>query len=69
MATKQQICEAVSKSLVEFGYPDATPDLITDIYDAYKGGKAEKDMPHGILGAFAYKHLADFEEAGGELPA
>lgn len=67
--TKEYICAGLSKSLIEFGYPDATPDKMADIYDAFKTGKRFPDLPHNILGGFAESQLKEVAELlKGELP-
>ena len=57
--TLAQAYESVAKSLREFGYPDATAQMVRDTHDAIKAGKAE--MPHGIVGRFAESQLREAE--------
>ena len=49
-------CEAVARSLREFGYPDASAQMVSDTYDAVRDGKA---IPHEIVGAFAAEQIKD----------
>jgi hypothetical protein len=55
--TKAKAFEAVAKSLREFGYPDASADMVRETWDAMKAGKPEDEMPHGIVGRFAFAQL------------
>ena len=67
--TADKIIKSISAGLIEFGYPDASPELIREIYDAYKLGKRFPDLPHGVLGGFAERQLDELQEAlGGPLP-
>lgn len=67
--TKQQICDAISRSLVEFGYPDCTPEMIGEIYDEFKAGKRFPDLPHGIIGGMAESQMKEaYEALEGKLP-
>lgn len=60
--TLQDAYSAIAKSLVEFGYPDCTAKMVEETHVAIKAGKAEEDMPHGIVGRFAYSQLTDNAE-------
>ncbi len=62
--TKEQVYEAVAKSLREFGYPDATADMIKDTHVALAEGKTGSDLPHGIVGMFAEKQIGEAVELG-----
>lgn len=56
--TMADACESVAKSLREFGYPDATASMVWDCWVAMtEHGKSDEDMPHGIVGRFAYSQL------------
>lgn len=66
--TKQYICDGISKSLIEFGYPDAAPAVIAEIYDAFKAGKRFPELPHGIVGGFAEAQLKEVAEMLKVLP-
>ena len=68
MSIRQRLINAISKSLIEYGYPDAKPAMIAEIYDAYKAGKREFDLPHGIVGQFAGEQLREFTSDGTPLP-
>lgn len=57
--TKEYICASISAFLIDFGYPDATPDKMAAIYDAFKAGKRWPDLPHGVLGGFAERQLEE----------
>jgi hypothetical protein len=65
--TKKQAFEIVAKSLREFGYPDATAQMVSDTWDAMQEGKPEDAMPHGIIGGFAYAQLNEVKEALAKL--
>lgn len=64
---KAQVADAISRSLVEFGYPDCTPAQMTDVIDAYVDGKRGHDLPHDVLGIFAERQLNDLVEIGVDL--
>lgn len=67
--TKHTICDAISHSLVEFGYPDCTPEMIGEIYDDFKAGKRFPELPHGIIGAMAEGQLKEItDDLYGKLP-
>ena len=59
--TKEYICDGISKSLIEYGYPDATQQVIAEIYDAFKAGKRFPELPHGIVGGMAESQLKEIE--------
>lgn len=40
--------KAVSASLMEFGYPDAKPELIAKYFDIWKSGRTEEDIIFGF---------------------
>lgn len=52
----------IAKSLRDFGYKDCTPKMIAEVHEAYKEGKREGDLPHGIIGRFAQRQIAEAEE-------
>jgi hypothetical protein len=60
--TLNQGMEAVARNLREFGYPDVTAVMIRDIYDAWLMGKRYPDLPHGIIGGFAERHMETLAE-------
>lgn len=62
--TREKIVGLLSKSLIEFGYPDATKEKCSVIYDEYKAGKRFPDVSHGVLSAFAESQLKEIEEQG-----
>lgn len=64
MKQLQQGYEAVTKSLVEFGYPDTTPAMVREIHEAMKAGK---EIPHGIIGRFAEGQIKDYPEIFGQI--
>lgn len=67
--TKDYICNGVSRALIEFGYPDATPDKIAIVYDEYKAGKRFPDLSFDIIGGFAESQFKDVVDLlGEELP-
>lgn len=57
---KHTLCEAIGKSLREFGYPDVTTQDIADCWDAYERG--DKTMPHDVVGMFAERQLDEIAE-------
>lgn len=58
--TLGQAYETVARSLREFGYRDATADMIRDTHAAMKAGEP---IPHGIVGMFARRQLEDAGDA------
>jgi hypothetical protein len=61
--TMAEACEAIAKSLREFGYSDATATMVWDCWIAMNGeGKSEDEMPHGIVGRFAYSQLDEHKD-------
>ena len=65
--TRKRICDAIAKSLVDFGYPDVTAKMIGEILDAYVEGKRFPDLPHGVIGGFAESQLKEVADAGVDL--
>jgi hypothetical protein len=57
MTTKADAFEAIARSLREFGYLDTTADMVRDCWTKIEGGHSEEEMPHGIVGRFAYSQL------------
>lgn len=67
--SREKIIASISKSLIDFGYPDADTEVCGQIYDAFKEGKRFPDLPHGVLGGFAESQLSELQSAlGGTLP-
>lgn len=60
--SKVQTYEAIARNLREFGYPDVTGRMIREIHDALV--RSDKLIPHGVIGMFAKKQLADAEKQG-----
>lgn len=58
-ATIKAACEAVAQSLREFGYSDTTAEMVHDCWDVMMENEhaGETDMPHGIVGRFAFAQL------------
>lgn len=56
-----EIHEAIARSLREFGYPDASAQMVADTAAAMERG--DSDMPHGIVGMFAQRQLEEIAEA------
>ena len=59
--TKAQACSSVARSLREFGYPDCTPEMISECLDAWLAGKRDMELPHGIIGGFASRQFDEVE--------
>ena len=57
---KQQLIDGIAKSLRDFGYPDATSEMITDIWGAYERG--DESMPHDVIGMFAERQMDEIAE-------
>jgi len=57
MPKREQVYPAIAKSLVEFGYPDVTAEMIREIHLAKIDGKSGDDLPHGVIGMFAESQL------------
>lgn len=53
---------AVSRSLREFGYPDATMELIRKYYETWKAGEDDGD----IIFTFAARQFEEYPEIFGE---
>jgi len=53
--------KACARNLREFGYGAATADMIREVDEARRNGKKRQEMPHGIVGQFAFKMLNDWE--------
>lgn len=62
--SKEQIYEAIANSLREFGYKDASAEMIRDTHEAMKEGKTGADLPHNIIGRFAERQINDACESG-----
>lgn len=62
--TRTDIARPVAKSLREFGYPDASTEMVKECLDAWLDGKRDLDLPHGIIGAFASRQFDEAEEGG-----
>jgi hypothetical protein len=60
--TMADACQAIAQSLREFGYSDATASMVWDCWQAMTDAKTEKEMPHGIIGRFAYAQLHEGNE-------
>lgn len=67
MVTLKHLKASIAKSLVDFGYPDVTPKMIGDIYAAYRKGKREHELPHGVIGMFAGSQIKEAFENGMEV--
>ncbi len=65
MASKTELCKTIAQSLVDFGYPDVTPEMITDCWEAFERG--DETLPHGVVGMFAQAQLEEIEEARPDL--
>jgi len=61
---EQEVYEAVARSLREFGYPDATAQMVHDTHTAMVEGKSGAELPHGIVGRFAESQLKEAAERG-----
>lgn len=66
--TKADAFEAIAKSLREFGYPRTTAGMVQDAWNAMQEGKKDLEMPHGVIGAFAYSQLEEHREWIEKLP-
>lgn len=65
--TLKRLKQSVAKSLQDFGYRSVTPAMIGEIYTAYRAGKREHDLPHGIIGMFAERQFSEAFDAGMEV--
>ena len=61
--TKATACETIARSLHEFGYPDTTGPMIEEVLTAWMDGKRGEELPHGIIGRFAERQIAEVEDA------
>lgn len=57
MPTLTDAYESVAQSLRTFGYPDVTSGMIREIHEAMGHGVVETELPHGIIGRFAFSQL------------
>lgn len=64
--TKKDGFESVAKSLREFGYPDASAEMVEATWNAMERG--DDEMPHGVVGMFAKSQLDEVRERFRELP-
>ena len=62
--TKNMVCEAVSRSLYDFGYSGITGAMVGDILDAWVAGKRFPELPHGVIGAFAEEQFKGLQDQG-----
>jgi 7-cyano-7-deazaguanine synthase in queuosine biosynthesis len=53
--------KTIAKMLQEFGYPDCTPEMIEETHKAIV---AEQELPHGIIGMFAYCYINELRADG-----
>ena len=60
--TRVQVCSHIASGLREFGYPDASLEMVSDTLDAMQRGHDE--MPHGIVGMFAQSQLQELIDQG-----
>ena len=65
--TKSQLCNAIARSLREFGYPDALGEMIEETMTAWLAGKRFPDLPHGVIGAMAERQFQELADAGHDL--
>lgn len=63
--TKKQCFDAVANSLVEFGYPGVTGNMIGEVWEAMLLGD---ELPHDIVGAFAERQLSEHKSFIESLP-
>ena len=59
MSDMEKGFEAVARNLREFGCPDVTGDMISEIHTALKEGKREGYLPHGVVGMFAQSQILE----------
>lgn len=60
--TLNDALSAIARSLREFGYPDASDEMIREIWDAYQAGNRNNELPHGIVGMMAGAQFNDNAE-------
>lgn len=65
MSDQERIYGGIARSLREFGYSDVTAAMVADVHAAMKAGEP---LPHGIIGMFAQKQLADIDALIVEQP-
>lgn len=66
---RAHLCEAMAKSMREFGYPDVTVEMAGEILDAYVKGTRGSELPHGIVGMMLESQIQELEERGVDLAA
>lgn len=67
--TRRDAFKAIAASLRDFGYPDASAEMASDVYDAIVAGKSGADLPHDIVGRFMESQINEVREALDRLPA
>lgn len=60
--TKQKVAASLSRQMVEFGYPDCTPEMMAEVYEAYIEGKRGSDLPHDVLGMMVESQLNELAD-------
>jgi hypothetical protein len=65
---KAEICGMLVASL-EDSFPEITPEIAAEIYDAFVAGQRYPDLPYGELGRFVGAQLAEADTVLGGLPA
>jgi hypothetical protein len=60
--TRSDAAAPIAKSLREFGYPDASTEMLKEVIDAYLAGDGGSDLPHGIIGRMAESQIEEIEE-------
>lgn len=66
--TLNDALDAIARSLREFGYPDASLEMMRDTWAAFRAGKRDADLPHGIVGMFAARQMEENEDWMAKLP-
>ncbi len=68
--TQKAAHEVIAESLREFGYPDATADMIREVHEAMRPHQSspEVDLPHGVVGLFAESQIKEAWEFLEALP-
>lgn len=52
-----RVAELVAKDLRAFGYPDATEQMVVDVWRDMQAGKTGHDLPHGVIGLFVESQI------------
>ena len=59
--TEEQVYDAIAADMREFGYLDASADMVKDVHQAVL---KKEPPPHGVIGLFMEQHVYTAIERG-----